>query len=136
MAYLGIEEMYSGPSTDARSTAPSAAVPHSAQAGFTSLEWSVIALAKKDSIGSLKAPGRMSRALGSVFGRGVNSRLAEPRLETLRRIAVYAWRRGYALPASEVSAFLTSGYSMNQAELLVASITGGSVGQLAWKVAA
>ncbi|MEG3125496.1 hypothetical protein [Sphingomonas sp. GB1N7] len=128
MAYLGIEEMYSGPSTDLK------AAPVST--GFTALEWSVIALAKKDSIGSLKAPGRMSRALGTVFGRGVNSRLAEPRLEMLRRVAVYAWRRGYALPASEVSAFLRAGFSMAQAEVLVASITGGSVGQLAWKVAA
>lgn len=128
MAYLGIEEMYSGPSTDIK------AAP--ASTGFTALEWSVIALAKRDSIGSLKAPGRMSRALGTVFGRGVNSRLAEPRLEMLRRVAVYAWKRGYALPASEVSAFLRAGFSMAQAEVLVASITGGSVGQLAWKVAA
>lgn len=127
MAYLGIEEMFSGPSTDVR---------NDAKVGFTALEWSVIALAKKDTIGSLKAPGRMSRALGTVFGRGVNSQLAEPRLEMLRRVAVYAWRRGYALPASEVSAFLKAGFSMAQAEVLVASITGGSVGQLAWKVAA
>ena len=128
MAYLGIEEMYSGPSTDVKTALP--------KSGFTALEWSVIALARKDSIGSLKAPGRMSRALGTVFGRGVNSRLAEPRLEMLRRVAVYAWRRGYALPASEVSAFLRAGFSMAQAEVLVASITGGTVGQLAWKVAA
>jgi hypothetical protein len=127
MAYLGIEEMFSGPSTDVR---------NDAKVGFTALEWSVIALARKDTIGSLKAPGRMSRALGTVFGRGVNSQLAEPRLEMLRRVAVYAWRRGYALPASEVSAFLKAGFSMAQAEVLVASITGGSVGQLAWKVAA
>lgn len=127
MAYLGIEEMFSGPSSDLRSDT---------KVGFTALEWSVIALAKKDSIGSLKAPGRVSRALGTVFGLGVNSRLAEPRLEMLRRLAVYAWRRGYALPAAEVSAFLKAGFSMGQAEVLVASVTGGSVGQLAWKVAA
>lgn len=131
MAYLGIEEMYSGPSTEVRG-----AEARTMKVGFTALEWSVIALAKKDTIGSLKAPGRMSRALGTVFGRGTNSRLAEPRLEMLRRVAVYAWRRGYALPASEVSAFLRAGFSMAQAEVLVASITGGSVGQLAWKVAA
>jgi hypothetical protein len=127
MAYLGIEEMFSGPSADVRS------VPE--KTGFTALEWSVIALAKKDTIGSLNAPGRMSRALGTVFGRGVNSRLAEPKLEMLRRVAVYAWRRGYALPASEVSDFLRAGFTMKQAEILVASVTGGSVGQLAWKIA-
>ncbi len=127
MAYLGIEEMFSGPSAEVR-IAP-------AKTGFTALEWSVIALAKKDTIGSLNAPGRMSRALGTVFGRGVNSRLAEPKLEMLRRVAVYARRRGYALPASEVSDFLRAGFTMKQAEILVASVTGGSVGQLAWKIA-
>lgn len=130
MAYLGIEEMYSGPAADLNG-----ATETGVSSGFSALEWSVIALAKNDSINSLKAPGRMSRALGGLFGRGVNSRLAEPRLETLRRVAVYAWRRGYALPASEVAAFLRTGFSMAQAEVLVASVTGGSVGQLAWKIA-
>lgn len=125
MAYLNVAEMYSGPSTD---TAP-------AKAGFTALEWTVIALAEKDSLRSLKEPSRLSRALGGVFGRGTNSKLAEPRLETLRRLAVHAWKRGYALPASEVATFLRAGFSMKQAETLVASVTGGAVGQLAWKIA-
>ena len=125
MAYLNVAEMYSGPSTD---TAP-------AKAGFTALEWTVIALAEKDSLRSLREPGRLSRALGGVFGRGANSKLAEPRLETLRRLAVHAWKRGYALPASEVATFLRAGFTMKQAETRVASVTGGEVGQLAWKIA-
>ena len=112
------------------------ATPVTTAADFSALEWSVIALAQRDTIGSLHAPARMSRALGSVFGRGTNSRLADPRLETLRRLAVHAWKRGYALPAHEVALFLTAGFTMQQAEVLVASVTGGQVGPLAWRIAA
>ena len=35
---------------------------------LSALEWSVVALAQRDRIGSLGAPGRLSVALGSVFG--------------------------------------------------------------------
>ena len=100
-----------------------------APAGFSALEWSVIALAKRDSIASLGTPSRMSRALGSLFGFGETSRLAEPRLEALRRIAVYAWRRGHALPLSEIGLFTAAGFTMAQVETLVASVTGEPLGR-------
>jgi hypothetical protein len=130
MAYLDLEHPFAAPST--RRTAEDAA----AAPGFSALEWSVIAVARRDRISSLSEPGPVSRAFGGLFGLGKTSRLAEPRLETLRRLAVHAWRRGYALPASEVANFLKAGFSMAQAELLVASVTGGTVGSLAWKIAA
>jgi len=130
MAYLDLEHPFAAPAT-ARTAADAPATP-----GFSALEWSVIAVARRDKISSLSEPGPVSRAFGGLFGLGKTSRLAEPKLETLRRLAVHAWRRGYALPASEVSAFLTAGFTMAQAELLVASVTGGTVGSLAWKIAA
>ncbi|CAN5320435.1 hypothetical protein BH10PSE15_BH10PSE15_11060 [soil metagenome] len=132
MAYLDLEHPFAAPAT-ARGTSGAAAAT---APSFSALEWSVIAVARRDRISSLDEPGAISRAFGGLFGFGKASRLAEPKLETLRRLAVHAWRRGYALPASEVASFLKAGFTMAQAELLVASVTGGTMGSLAWKIAA
>src|SRR5688500_17039229 len=75
------------------------------RASFSGLEWSVIALAKGDSIASLKEPGRIAKALGALFGNWEHTRLADGRLEQLRRLAVLAWHRGWAIPLSELRAF-------------------------------
>ncbi|RZF64056.1 hypothetical protein EWE75_12860 [Sphingomonas populi] len=131
MAYLDLEHPFAAPAAS-RDTAKTADTGPS----FSALEWSVIAVARRDRISSLDEPGAISRAFGGLFGFGKASRLAEPKLETLRRLAVHAWRRGYALPASEVTGFLKAGFTMAQAELLVASVTGGTMGSLAWKIAA
>ncbi|MGY4398102.1 hypothetical protein ACVWZA_003304 [Sphingomonas sp. UYAg733] len=136
MAYLDINNMTAAPMTARTAANTDTRRDMTAPAGFSALEWSVIALAKRDRISSLSEPSRVSRALGGLFGLGTTSRLAEPKLETLRRLAVHAWKRGYALPASEVANFLNAGFSMSQAETLVASVTGGQVGQLAWRIAA
>ena len=90
--------------------------------GFSPLEWTVIALAKRDRLTSLGEPSRLARAMGSLFGRGTDSRLADPRLETLRRFAVHAWHRGYQHPVSELKRFLATGFSKDQAEMLLGTI--------------
>ena len=131
MAYLDLENPFAAPAASRDTVKTAAEAP-----GFSALEWSVIAVARRDRISSLDAPGAISKAFGGLFGFGKASRLAEPKLETLRRLAVHAWRRGYALPASEVVGFLQAGFTMAQAELLVASVTGGTMGSLAWKIAA
>lgn len=123
MAYLDIDNYYSSPVTTTRSTEPVQA----ARAGFSGLEWSVIALAERDGLRSLATPGRLSRAMGSLFGIGTASRLADPQLETLRRLAVYAWRRGFAIPQREIDRFLAAGFTEAQIETLVVSVTGMSV---------
>ena len=92
------------------------------ETGFSGLEWTVIALSRRDRLSSLSTPGALSRALGSLFGLGRNSTLADPRLEALRRIAVHAWHYGYTLPVSEIKRFLASGFSVDQYETLLASI--------------
>jgi hypothetical protein len=121
MAYLDLDNMFPAP---ARSrTVAAAELP-----GFTALEWSVIALAKNDSLGSLATPGRLSRALGGVFGLSTASRLADPKLEALRRLSVHAWRRGFALPMAEINRFVAAGFSEGQIETLVTSITGQRIG--------
>lgn len=86
------------------------------------LEWSVVAIARNDSLGSLRAPGAMSVALGNLFGRRQNPRLADPKLEALRRLAVFAWHYGFAMPVSEVKAFIAAGFTADQYETVLASI--------------
>lgn len=93
---------------------------------FSALEWQVVAIAQRDRLSSLEAPSRLSVALGMIFGgqRG-NPRLADPRLEALRRLSVHAWHRGYAVPASEIRAFHAAGFTADQYETLLASISRG-----------
>lgn len=118
MAYLDLDNLFASPS-GARSAASMAA-----PTGFSALEWSVIALAKRDPLRSLGRPGRLSRAMGSLFGLGTRSALADPRLEALRRLAVLAWHRGFALPLAEIDRFLAAGFEEAQIETLVESVTG------------
>lgn len=94
-------------------------------AGFSALEWSVIALARRDRKSSLDYPSRLSIALGSVFGARPSPRLADPRLEALRRMAVLSWHDGFAVPSAEVAAFRAAGFSPAQYEDMLASISVG-----------
>jgi hypothetical protein len=119
MAYIDFNAAFAGATSVSSEALPAAERPLSAQ--FSPLEWTTIALARRDSLSSLQEPGRLSRALGSLFGLGTTSRLADPRLEALRRFAVHAWHRGYTLPVSEIKAFIAAGFSGDQLETILAS---------------
>ena len=97
-------------------------------ATLSALDWSVVALARRDTLGSLRQPGRIAVALGGLFGARHNPRLADPRLEALRRMAVLAWHRGYAVAKSEVQAFLAAGFTGDQYETVMASISVAKMG--------
>jgi alkylhydroperoxidase family enzyme len=118
MAYLNFSEVQSG-------AAASVAKPI-AKSGFSALEWSVVAIAQKDQLSSLNKPGRMAVALSVIFGgfKG-DPALADPQLEALRRVAVLAWHHGYAVPRNEIHAFHAAGYTAEQYETLMASISRG-----------
>ena len=94
-------------------------------ATLSALEWSVVALAQKDRLSSLKRPGPMSLAMGKLFAKRTNPELADPKLEALRRIAVLAWHRGYAIDSHDIHAFMAAGFSLAQYELVLASISRG-----------
>jgi hypothetical protein len=111
---------HSAPASAATITPRHDPVPR--QGRLSPLEWSVVALAYGDGLASLRAPGRLAVALGNLFGSSHNPRLADPKLEALRRVAVLAWQYGYALPVSEVRAFLDVGYTTDHYETLLASI--------------
>ena len=98
--------------------------------GFSALEWLVIALAKRDSLGSLREPSRIGVALVRLFGGRGGPKLANPQLEALRRFAVLAWHRGHNVPRSELAAFRDAGFSPNQAEILLESVLGTRAARL------
>lgn len=126
MAYLDLDNVFAAPCS-----ARASHVEAEPEVGFSALEWSVIALARRDTLRSLERSSRMGRALGSLFGLGTASQLADPRLEALRRAAVYAWRRGFALPMAEIERFREAGFVDAQLETLVVSVTGMRVGRAA-----
>lgn len=92
-------------------------------ARLSALEWSVVAMAEQDSVSSLREPGRFWSALNSMFGMSRPTPLANDRLEALRRVAVLAWRHRWNVPKSELRAFVAKGFSLEQYELLQASIS-------------
>lgn len=87
-------------------------------AGFSALEWSVVMLARHDRPSSLREPGRVAKFLGRIFGESVNRRLADPKLEALRRMAVLTWHHSYSVPKREIQAFFAAGFSADHYELL------------------
>ena len=91
-------------------------------ARLSALEWSVVAMAERDGLSSIREPSRLISALGAIFGIKRPNRLANEGLEALRRIAILAWHYGWDVPKSELAAFLAAGFSADQFELIQNSI--------------
>jgi hypothetical protein len=89
---------------------------------LSALEWSIVAMAEKDGLSSIREAGRYSRALRSFFGFRQPNRLANERLEVLRRIAILAWHYGWNVPNSELASFFAAGFSSDQFELIQTSL--------------
>jgi hypothetical protein len=79
-------------------------------------------MAEKDTVLSLREPSRFVTALGSLFGLRRPNRLANDRLEALRRLAVHAWHYRWNVPASELRHFLDAGFTHDQYQLVQNSI--------------
>jgi hypothetical protein len=120
MAYVNFTELHEA--APALTASRAVAEP---KAALSPLEWSVVALAQKDRLSSIDRPGRVALAMGRLFGSRRGTDLADPRLEALRRLAVIAWHRGYAIATAEIRKFLEAGFSMAQYELVLASISRG-----------
>lgn len=116
MAYLDTREAFATATPVGSSSIPAA---------FERSEWEVIVLAQRDDLSSLREPGWMARTFARLFGGNPDRRLASPRLEALRRLAVHAWHQGYAVPVSAMKTFKDVGFSGDQLELLLASIAQG-----------
>ena len=92
------------------------------RARLSALEWSIVAMAERDGLASLREPGRFLSALSSLFGLRPANRLANDRLEALRRISVFAWRNNWNVPKTELSSFFAAGFTADQYELIQKSI--------------
>lgn len=99
-----------------------APAPVAPEPDFSRLEWSIIRLARVDSLATLHEPGPVQRFFNWLMGRKGSSELANPKLEALRRIAVLSWHFGFTIPGDEVAAFVAAGFTLEQYELLVLSI--------------
>ena len=82
------------------------------------IEREVVQLASRDSRWSLRTPGRIDKALEWVFGWKPTNRLADPRLEALRRYAVMFRLHGDRLPTEETSRLLAAGFMRGAVEEL------------------
>jgi hypothetical protein len=98
---------------------PSMAPP---RAGFTDLEWSVIRLARIDALWTIRPAGLARRLWNQFIGRP-NPELANPELESLRKMSVLSWHHGFTVSGEAVADFLSAGFSLAQYELLVMTIT-------------
>lgn len=117
MAYLDLDNAFAAPIA-------SRGARIEGRTGFSPLEWTVIALARHDSLRSLATPGRFDRVMRTIFGLPTRAPLADPRLEALRRLAVLAWHHGVAVPANEVERGMTAGFQRSQIETLVGRVAG------------
>lgn len=135
MAYLDLAQAYPAAAAAPTVSDPVVRAPSGPADGLSALEWSVVALARRDRISSLAQPGRIATAMGRIFGTQSNPHLADPRLEALRRLAVLAWHHGYVLPKSELNRFLGAGFTLAQFETLLWSISRARLrpGRRSWQ---
>ncbi|HWU93219.1 MAG TPA: hypothetical protein VN106_08240 [Sphingomicrobium sp.] len=122
MASLPLQSWPQGASPRPATESAASIVGVEPAARLSALEWSIVAMAERDRFSSLREPGRIVAALGSLFGVRRPNRLANDRLEALRRIAVLAWHHRWNVPKSELHQFLAAGFSIDQYELIQTSI--------------
>lgn len=127
MAYLMFQEIGGAAAMRAVVASPAAATPRhdaisDARERLTTLEWSVVAIARKDGPATLRRPGKLTNLMRALLRQG-NPMLADARLEALRRMAVLSWGNGYTVPPHEVRAFLAAGFSPDQYEAMVDHIS-------------
>ena len=89
---------------------------------FSALEWSVISFARQDGISTLREPGLVGRFWNWLIGRKGSPKLANERLEALRRMAVLSWHYGFTINGDDLAEFYSAGFSPDQYELMVTSI--------------
>lgn len=121
MAFLPFDEHGNALLSATRAAAPAVPAPLPGHTALSALEWAVVRVARRDRLSTLARPGRFSEWMRRVL-RTPNPRLADPRLEALRRMAVLTWRYGFTVPGRDVKTFLDAGFTPDQYEALAAGI--------------
>lgn len=113
MAYLDLFPVCSAPTAGNRQIL-------ALRAAFDPHERSVIELARSDGLSSLSRPRWRTMLIEALFGVRRANRLADPRLEALRRMAVLL-RHGRA-GSAEQRRFLAAGFSAAQCAVLAMEV--------------
>jgi hypothetical protein len=85
---------------------------------FTPTEWAVIRLAQRDGPATLRPATRLGTKLRRLFGITAANRLADPRLEALRRVAVRCRLGAGRIDEAAVGEFLSHGFGLDQLALV------------------
>lgn len=138
MAYLAVKEKYDvAHAPQSVSTFPRPA-PKASPSAFSALEWSVVMLARHDRPSTLHKSGhkpgqktsRIGQLIDTIFGKDINRGLANPKLESLRRMAVLVWHPTHKVTPAQIDEFLAAGYTSGHHVLLgqyVAEVLGSPV---------
>lgn len=91
------------------------------QPSLTELEWQVVEIARKDGPRSANPDGRFARFMRDFFGIPVARKLANEKLEALRRFSVRAW---YAdlIRTGDLSILMDAGYSSSVVFLILTHV--------------
>jgi hypothetical protein len=77
---------------------------------LSALDWRVVEIARSDGPRSINPDGRFTRFCRNFFGLPIARKLANDRLEALRRFCVRAWY-GDLIRASDIQTLVEAGYS-------------------------
>ena len=90
---------------------------------LTSLDWQVVEMARADGPRSLNPDGWLNWFLQDFFGLSVARKLANEKLEALRRFCVRAWYWDL-VPSKEVRMIVEAGYSSVDVFQILAHVAG------------
>lgn len=94
-----------------------------ARSSLSAIERQVVMLSLGDPRSSLAGQSAWRRRLDALLGLRRPNRLADPRLEALRRLAVLMRLDGFATDASEYEAFTAAGFRPGAAEEVYSFVT-------------
>lgn len=90
---------------------------------LTDLDWQVVAMARADGPRSINPDGRFNRFLSDFFGLPFARKLANEKLETLRRFSVRAWYWDL-IRTRDLRALMEAGYSSADAFRILGYVAG------------
>ena len=93
------------------------------ESSLTNLDWQVIGMARSDGPRSINPDGRFTRFLRDFFGLPIARKLANEKLETLRRFCVRAWFWDL-IRTREVRALVEAGYTSVDVFQILAHVAG------------
>lgn len=93
------------------------------ECSLTKLDWQVVQMAKVDGPRSINPDGRFTRFLRDFFGLPMTRKLANEKLEALRRFCIRAWF-WELIRSRDVRALMETGYTSADVFQILAHVAG------------